>query len=199
MPANYIKFSEEQMEEIVDRYKNKIESLEIIAKDYGVSMWKIQKELTNVGVKMRKHTEYTPGRDKANKARKVPRDKNSKCLRCNGKRKKFIILGNDEDFCYECFDKVKRNRRRVLYKYGLTVNDFANILKKQNNSCDICKVDFFELTNIEMVCIDHCHKTGKVRGLLCSTCNSGLGMFKDDENNLINAINYLKKKPASAG
>ncbi len=43
-------------------------------------------------------------------------------------------------------------------------------------------------------CVDHCHKTGKIRGLLCASCNGGLGLFKDNPQALANAILYLKAK-----
>lgn len=85
-------------------------------------------------------------------------------------------------------EQVARSRRRVRIKeeYDLLENDYLNMLQKQNNKCLICKNDFIARPNI-----DHDHKTNQVRGLLCSACNVGLGMFKDNVEFLLSAINYL--------
>lgn len=56
---------------------------------------------------------------------------------------------------------------------------------KQNNKCFICDEE-------AKLVVDHDHSTGKVRGLLCSICNTGIGMFKDSTKNLEKAIEYLK-------
>jgi len=63
------------------------------------------------------------------------------------------------------------------------------MLKKQNNKCKICNTKFSKVTSN----IDHCHTTNKVRGILCTACNMGLGLFKDNTENLTNAITYLKE------
>lgn len=77
----------------------------------------------------------------------------------------------------------RSNRKRI---YGLSDEDYSNMLIFQNNSCAICKTDIgWEAA------VDHCHETNKVRGLLCRNCNSGIGFLKDDINILENAIKYL--------
>ena len=63
-------------------------------------------------------------------------------------------------------------------------------MSKQNNCCAICGKS--QNNENRRFAIDHCHKTGKIRGLLCYTCNNGLGSFKDNVIFLLNAINYLK-------
>lgn len=75
-----------------------------------------------------------------------------------------------------------------LKRYGLTENSYMSMLESQDNRCAICvePLDFWRGTHI-----DHCHDTGVVRGVLCSTCNNGLGMFKDDRMLLRSAIKYL--------
>lgn len=79
----------------------------------------------------------------------------------------------------------------IKFKYGLTRLDFENLLKSQDHKCAIC---FNEITwGDRKTHIDHCHTTGKIRGILCEQCNKGLGCFKDNENALRNAINYLLK------
>ena len=62
-------------------------------------------------------------------------------------------------------------------------------MKKQNNKCGICKTPLTEMTRK----IDHDHKTGIIRGLLCNACNWGLGHFKDNTKFLFNAVTYLKQ------
>jgi hypothetical protein len=80
---------------------------------------------------------------------------------------------------------------RLKRKYNITLNDKNTLLLKQNNKCVICKL---ELDNNIKTHIDHCHKTNKVRGILCVNCNLGLGNFKDKEEYLYNAIEYLGGK-----
>lgn len=75
-------------------------------------------------------------------------------------------------------------------KYNITLDDKNKIRDTQNNKCNICKLEF---NDDKSAYVDHCHKTNKVRGLLCHTCNSGLGMFKDNIEYLKNAILYLYK------
>lgn len=62
---------------------------------------------------------------------------------------------------------------------------------KQEGMCDICNSTFVPWTKFH---IDHCHATGKVRGLLCHNCNIGLGNFKDSKESLSKAIKYLDKE-----
>lgn len=73
-------------------------------------------------------------------------------------------------------------------RYGLSEEEFSIILDKQDNACAICKDKFEDTPHI-----DHCHDTGEVRGLLCRGCNHGLGNFRDNEDNLLSAINYLER------
>jgi len=77
----------------------------------------------------------------------------------------------------------------IYKRYGLRPEQFEALLKEQNNSCAICLISFSgEITPY----IDHDHKTNKIRGLLCLSCNLSLGGFKDSISNLENAIKYLK-------
>jgi len=76
--------------------------------------------------------------------------------------------------------------KRLLRDYGLTMDEFNAMMVSQAGQCLICPRKLVE------PCVDHCHTTGRIRGLLCSKCNSGLGMFDDDPERLLRAIDYLK-------
>lgn len=75
--------------------------------------------------------------------------------------------------------------------YGITLAEYDNLLEKQEYKCAICGTEKTE--NGKSFAVDHSHKTGKVRGLLCNKCNIGLGHFNDDNNLLLKAISYLGK------
>jgi len=83
---------------------------------------------------------------------------------------------------------------KLLNEYGITFDEFNKMLEKQNYKCKICgKEETKELKGTKWkLSVDHCHKTGKVRGLLCAKCNVGLAKFEEDEQQFINAIKYLK-------
>lgn len=80
--------------------------------------------------------------------------------------------------------------------YGLTVEQYSTMHEAQNGVCAICKLPESAVVSKSgkkrRLAVDHCHTTGKIRGLLCSLCNRGLGAFKDSAANLQSAIEYLK-------
>lgn len=85
----------------------------------------------------------------------------------------------------------------IKSRYGLAAEAFKAMADQQQGRCAICATDL-KLSR-EGVCrdktvvVDHCHQTGKVRGILCSMCNTGLGSFKDSEKRLTSAIQYLRR------
>ena len=84
------------------------------------------------------------------------------------------------------FNRSTRNTKLKL-NYGITLDIFEQMVMEQGNKCKICGSD----NNDRTLHVDHCHTTLKIRGLLCSKCNSGLGMFNDNTEMLQLAINYL--------
>ena len=113
--------------------------------------------------------------------------------------------------CRDCKREVVRNRRVLAHKngtvhltsavrsnllksFGITTEKYLEILISQKGVCAICKKG--EVSKIaglvKRLCLDHSHATGKVRGLLCQSCNVGLGLFKDSPENLRAAIKYLE-------
>jgi hypothetical protein len=94
-------------------------------------------------------------------------------------------------------DKFKIRRQNIKAKYGITMEDFIEMYERQNGLCEICdrELDMFSTRDRmhHIANIDHCHKTKKIRSILCNYCNTGLGKFMDDASLLIKASNYLKK------
>lgn len=74
-------------------------------------------------------------------------------------------------------------------RYGLTQESFEKLLQTQSYSCAICEESLLDLPRSHRH-VDHCHITGKVRGVLCHHCNTALGGFKDDPELLKRAIEY---------
>lgn len=79
-------------------------------------------------------------------------------------------------------------RRSLKRKYGITVEDYNDLLEHQRGGCAIC---FQDNASGWRLAVDHNHDTGEVRGLLCRSCNTGLGHFGDNVDNLESAIDYL--------
>lgn len=81
-----------------------------------------------------------------------------------------------------------QNRVRQLLRYGLTQAGFDALLNTQGGLCAICKGPEPKHINWN---IDHCHVTGRIRGILCRPCNLGLGHFQDNPVLLVAAVEYL--------
>lgn len=94
---------------------------------------------------------------------------------------------------------TERNRERLREKslvknYGMTTLEFGQMSELQNGVCAICEKPETSLMKDgkkRPLCVDHCHKTGEVRKLLCVKCNAGLGQFLDDPQLLKKAADYL--------
>lgn len=107
--------------------------------------------------------------------------------------------------CWIIFNKptkeevYTRQRNWQLYKkYGLEKGEFEAFWIVFKGKCGICNKKLLQNTKtrgqgLDTVAIDHCHKTGQIRGLLCSACNKGLGMFSDNIDKLKSAIKWLEK------
>ena len=86
----------------------------------------------------------------------------------------------------EAWAEIKR-RADLKMLYGLSTKEFKAMLEQQGNACAICQEPFKSTPHV-----DHCHTTGKVRGLLCGSCNTGIGLLGDDPLRLERAVAYLK-------
>lgn len=79
--------------------------------------------------------------------------------------------------------------RNLRAKYGITLVEFEAMVLEQGGVCAICHEPNY---SGKRLVVDHCHDTGRVRGLLCNGCNGGIGLLKDSVLRLESAINYLK-------
>ena len=76
-------------------------------------------------------------------------------------------------------------------QYGITSEDYARLLKEQNDSCAICKRHASQFK--KRLSVDHSHTTGEVRGLLCQPCNLALGNLQEDLERIANMVKYLAR------
>lgn len=86
--------------------------------------------------------------------------------------------------------KEESRQRHLIRKYGLTVDRYNQMFIKQEGKCVVCKRHQSEFKT--SLAVDHCHKTNKIRGLLCQPCNVSIGLFRDDPEILLNAAAYLE-------
>jgi hypothetical protein len=84
----------------------------------------------------------------------------------------------------------ERVRRCKLKKWGMTLADLQVAFENQRGLCAICEVPT-HLDGGKRIHLDHCHKTNRFRGILCTTCNTALGKFEDDPARLKRAMKYL--------
>jgi hypothetical protein len=92
---------------------------------------------------------------------------------------------------YRVTNPNKARSAELKRLYGITLNDYLEILEAQNGRCAICGTDVPGGKGAFHV--DHCHTSNKVRGLLCHHCNVGIGNFKDNISTLASAILYLSE------
>lgn len=94
--------------------------------------------------------------------------------------------GYPKGYCSDCRKEWKKNRN-FQTRYGIGIQEYEHMLLHQDRKCIICH---YPLTPDKTV-VDHCHKTGKVRGLLCKHCNSAIGFLKEDIGTALRAIQYI--------
>jgi len=175
-------------EELISKYMQG-ESLSQLADLVGVNPTTIKRWLLAEGVKLRPR-----GRQKGQEwvqpytYRKRPSltdyKRCSQCKICKLRDKDFAHKGLS-GICKLCHNDAKR-----LKTYGITGEEFRKMVDLQGGVCRICNG---KQKNNRSLAVDHCHETGKNRGLLCNRCNMGLGYFKDDATLMLLAIEYLKK------
>jgi hypothetical protein len=138
------------------------------------------------------------------KDKRSPDGKMRRCKQCmssdykkwykDNPEKIAVLREKDKEYRKEYYsDPKRREQYRIWYiirEYNLSEEDYLKLLEKQNNKCKICNKPEKSGRNLA---IDHCHKTNKIRGLLCNQCNRALGYLKEDINLFEAAIKYLKE------
>lgn len=129
-----------------------------------------------------------------------------RCARCNAEkpadefpRNKRVASGR-HCYCKPCHNAINRATRNrnggarkyhLKKRYGITLQEFDALLSKQGFLCPIC-------LKRPAVHVDHDHRTGTVRGILCEMCNGGLGQFRDNPETIESAIEYLERHAGDA-
>jgi hypothetical protein len=113
------------------------------------------------------------------------------CARCGGT---FFRTSPSQIYCTgQCW--LASHRKKYIRKKRFTIpaEEYQWLSEKQGNRCAICGVLSGTNGRNDRLNVDHCHKRNVCRGLLCHRCNTALGLFRDDVENLESAIRYLKE------
>lgn len=125
------------------------------------------------------------------------------CKECTAQKNKEWVVNNKERHKASCSSWYKNNKDKAKQRstewhymtyYGISYSDFRSLAQDQDNKCKLCGIElsFSNHKKQNGAVLDHCHTTGKIRGVLCSGCNKGLGHFKDNIELFNKAILYLK-------
>ena len=128
------------------------------------------------------------------KYNQINREKNNKRSNEWYLKNKDLVRSKAKEIYHKHKDKIKINSRKnhLLRKFKMSIDEYNTKLIQQNNRCKICeKSSTDEINNFA---VDHCHSTGVVRGLLCRSCNTGIGKLKDSIELLKKAQLYIEKK-----
>ena len=109
------------------------------------------------------------------------------CKKCN-QLKSHI---KSQTWCQDCH-KAAARRTNLRKKYGITPEIYDQMYADQEGRCKICSRHSTEFKR--QLAVDHCHTTGKVRGLLCSNCNTAIGKLNDDPELFARAVSYLRSQ-----
>lgn len=121
----------------------------------------------------------------------------SYCKECNKAKTRAWSAANKgrvQEHTRKRAEQGKFRDYNLRKKYGLTREAYAALLAAQGGRCAICGSEDPGRGNKDFS-VDHCHTSNQVRGLLCNTCNRGIGLLQDDPNVLERAAQYLRQAP----
>ena len=106
-------------------------------------------------------------------------------------RNRERLRGSQREYHNRPEVREARIRRDLKNFYGITLEQYNQMVIDQGGKCPLCTRHQDELTR--RLVVDHCHETGRVRGLLCNECNKGIGLLKDNPSIMERAIRYVNK------
>lgn len=115
-----------------------------------------------------------------------------RALECMTARRMANTGETREQACAHISSYLKTRDVSLKGLYGISSEDYTEMLESQGGVCGKCKC-FPPDHRKKFFAVDHCHKTGKVRGLLCDNCNTGIGLLGDTIESLTEAVDYLKR------
>lgn len=100
-----------------------------------------------------------------------------------------------QTYCCEECGKIAWENGYFMRTYGLSRKGYERMFEEQEHKCKICGDGGFRINSKteKTLCVDHCHETGAIRGLLCHNCNRALGLLRDKKELLQSAIEYLER------
>lgn len=104
--------------------------------------------------------------------------------------REWSAANKDKIIGYRKKSSLKLRNYLLKKKFNISLEDYNALLEKQNGTCAICSVTH---SHGRRLSVDHCHKTGNIRGLLCAQHNTALGSFQDKIQDLYKAIKYLEE------
>lgn len=118
----------------------------------------------------------------------MPKTKSVRTEKIKSRERAYYLANRDKKLAYQK-DWVAKNRdktavHKMKYNYGISKEEFDILVQEQGGKCKICET-------LGELHIDHDHRSGNIRGLLCGNCNRGIGMFKDNTTLMAKAIEYL--------
>lgn len=149
-----------------------------------------------IRIKAYKQTHPESGKDRAREYARTPRGKE---LRSAANKRRYAA--NPDKFRIRSMKHHQQNREQSIYgirrsrlaRYGITPEIYDDLLVKQDGVCAICRKT---CSSGMRLAVDHEHGSGKVRGLLCGQCNTGLGKFRDSVEVLTRASEYIQRHAA---
>lgn len=107
----------------------------------------------------------------------------------------FVCASEKERHRWDKLSKADQKEKWLKRKYDISFAEYEDIFLQQGGKCQTCNknIHIETVNDKNSACVDHCHRTGKIRGLLCNHCNRALGLLKEDVSTITNILNYIKE------
>jgi hypothetical protein len=105
-----------------------------------------------------------------------------------------VVAGTGSDVLMPYKNKEHKRENQLKRRFGLSQAEYDDMSEAQGHSCAICRRPERDSVNgvVKRMAVDHEHVTGRIRGLLCSSCNRGIGLFDDDPETIRSAARYIE-------